>query len=168
VTTAAQPSPGGALAVQLEPPVVRANWSGRSLGVFSIGGRATDLRALARDGAVLVARYRVDSRPQQTVHIGMTCEAPYVTQAPAASTAPPVAWTLCGTKTGAALDVTASFAAAPPGVWQTLSIPLACFTDQGADLSHVSSPFAVATSGQFALSLAEVGIARAAGKTDCR
>ena len=167
VTTAAQPSPGAALSVQLEPPVVRASWSGRSLGVFSIGGRATDLRTLARDGAALVARYRVDSRPQQAVHIGITCEAPYEAQAPAASTAPPVIWALCGTKTGAALDMTASFASAPIGAWQTLSIPLACFTAQGADLSHVSAPFAVATGGQFALSFAEVGIARAAGKTDC-
>jgi beta-glucosidase len=168
LTTATQPSPGGALAVQLEPPVVRASWSGRSLGVFSIGGRAADLRALARDGAVLVARYRVESRPQQPVRIGMTCEAPYATFPPADSTAAPVAWALCGTKTGAAIDMTASFASAPPGVWQTLSIPLACLTDQGADLSHVAAPFAVATGGQFTVSFAEVGISRAAGKTRCR
>jgi beta-glucosidase len=168
LTTATQPSPRGALTVQLEPPVVRASWSGQSIGVFSIGGRASDLRARARDGAALIVRYRVDSRPQQPVRIGMVCEAPYETPTPVDSTAPPVIWTLCGTKTGAAIDMTARFASAPPGVWQTLSMPLACLTDQGADLSHVSAPFAVATSGQFAVSFDEVDISTAAGNTSCQ
>jgi hypothetical protein len=148
--------------------VVHASWSGRSPGVFSIGGRAADLRALARQGAALVARYRVETRPQQAVRIGMTCEAPYVTHAAADSTAPPVVWGRCGTSSGAALDMTASFASAPIGAWQTLSIPLACLTAQGADLSHVAAPFEVATSGQFAVSFAEISISRAAGKTHCR
>jgi beta-glucosidase len=168
LTTATQPSPRGALTVQLEPPLVRASWSGQSIGVFSIGGRASDLRARARDGAALIVRYRVDSRPQQPVRIGMVCEAPYETPTPVDSTAPPVIWTLCGTKTGAAIDMTARFASAPPGVWQTLSMPLACLTDQGADLSHVSAPFAVATSGQFAVSFDEVDISTAAGNTSCQ
>ena len=168
LTTATQPSPRGALTVQLEPPLVRASWSGQSIGVFSIGGRASDLRARARDGAALIVRYRVDSRPQQPVRIGVVCEAPYETPTPVDSTAPPVIWTLCGTKTGAAIDMTARFASAPPGVWQTLSMPLACLTDQGADLSHVSAPFAVATSGQFAVSFDEVDISTAAGNTSCQ
>jgi hypothetical protein len=136
--------------------------------VFSIGGRAADLRALARQGAALVARYRVETRPQQMVRIGMTCEAPYGTHAAADSTAPPVVWGRCGTSSGAALDMTASFASAPIGSWQTLSIPLACLTAQGADLSHVSAPFEVATSGQFAVSFAEISISRAGGRTHCR
>jgi beta-glucosidase len=168
LTTATQRSPGGALAVQLAAPVVRASWSGTAPGVFSIGGRPADLRALARGGAALVVRYRVESPPQQPVRIGMTCEAPYGTRAATDSTAPPVVWSLCGTKAGAALDLTARFASAPPGAWQTLSIPLACLTDQGADLSHVAAPFTVATGGQFAVSFAEVSISRAAGKTPCR
>ena len=168
LTTATQPSPGGALAVQLDPPLVRASWSGRSAAAFSIGGRAADLRALARAGAALVVRYRVESRPQQPVRIGMTCEAPYAAAAPAASTAPPIVWAQCGTRTGAALDMTASFASAPLGSWQTLSIPLACLTDHGADLSHVSAPFAVSTAGPFSVSFAEIGISKAAGRARCR
>ena len=135
--------------------------------MFSIGGRAADLRALAREGAVLVARYRVESRPQQPVRIGMSCEAPYGTHAPAGSSAPPVVWALCGTSSGAAFDMTAQFAAAPLGQWQTLSIPLACLTAQGADLSHVAAPFEMTTSGQFAVSFTEIGISRAGGKARC-
>jgi beta-glucosidase len=168
LTTATQTSPGAALTVQLEAPVVHASWSGRSSGVFSIGGRAADLRALARQGAALVARYRVDTPPQQPVRIGMTCEAPYAAHPAADSTAPPVVWSRCGTSSGAAIDMTASFASAPIGSWQTMSIPLACLIAQGADLAHVAAPFEVATSGQFAVSFAEISISRAGGKTHCR
>jgi beta-glucosidase len=168
LTTAAQLSPGGALTVQLEAPVVRASWSGHSSGVFSISGRAADLRALARDGAVLLARYRVESPPQQPVRIGIACEAPYGAHTAADSTAPPIVWALCGTASGAALDMTARFASSPAGSWQTLSIPLACLADQGADLSHVSAPFAVTTGGQFAVSFAEIRISRRPGNAHCR
>ena len=63
--------------------------------------------------------------------------------------------------------VTDKFASAPLDSWQTLSIPLACLTDQGADLSHVTAPFAVTTGGQFAVSFAEVGISRAPAKRHC-
>jgi beta-glucosidase len=168
LTTATAPSPGGAVSAQLDAPIARASWSGRSPGVFYIAGRAADFGALARERGALVVRYRVESHPQQPVRIGVLCEAPYATGAPPDSAAPPINWALCGTQTGAWIDVTARLAAAPVGSWQTLSIPLACLTDAGADLSHVSVPFAVTTAGAFALSLSEVRIARAAGNTACR
>jgi beta-glucosidase len=160
LTSASQPSPGDAVTVQLQPPAVRASWSGHGVGVFSIGGRAIDLRAKAQAGAVLTARYRVESHPRQPVRVGVSCEAPY--RASAA-----VDWSLCGTRSGASLDLTASFNAAPIGAWQTLSIPLQCLLREGADLSHVSSPLQVSTSGAFALSLSEVRLMPAAGKSRC-
>jgi beta-glucosidase len=63
--------------------------------------------------------------------------------------------------------MTARFASAPIGSWQTVSIPLACLTSNGADLSHVSAPFAVASSGKFAVSFSEVSLTRSARKTTC-
>ena len=167
LTTASQPSPGGAVTVQLDPPAVHTTWSGRMPGVFTIGGRATDFSALARAGATIDVRYRVESHPQQSVRVGMFCEAPYGTHAPADASAAPIDWALCGSPTGALLDMTARFASAPIGSWQTVSIPLACLTTTGADLSHVSAPFAVASSGKFAVSFSEVSISRNAGKTSC-
>jgi beta-glucosidase len=168
LTTASQASPGGAVTAQLDPPATRATWSGRSPGVFSISGRAGDYRALRGDGAAIVVRYRVESHPQRPVTIGMLCEAPYGTRPPADSSAPPIDWALCGSRTGALLDVTARFVAAPIGSWQMVSIPLACLTSNGADLSHVSAPFALATSGQFAVSFSEVSILRRSDKTSCQ
>jgi len=181
LTTSAQPSPDGALSVQLDPPLLQVAWSGSSQGLLSIGGRAADYRALARDGAALRLRYRVSAPPQQPVRVGMICEAPYRTHPPPAdaavspdvaqsleAAAPPRNWALCGTASGAALDLTARLAAARIGSWHTLAIPLACLVDQGADLSLVSAPFAVATSGALALSISDVRIVRQAPKTPCR
>jgi beta-glucosidase len=168
LTTTAQPSPGGALTVQLEAPTVRSTWSGRSPGTFSIGGRAADYRAVAAAGASIEVRYRVESPPQQPVRIGMSCEAPYGTPPPADPAAPPINWALCGTRTGAWLDMTAQFASAPIGSWRTLSIPLTCLTSDGADLSHVSMPFAVASGGKFAVSFSDVRIVHGGGKPICK
>jgi beta-glucosidase len=167
LTTATQPSPGGAVTVQLDPPVVRTTWSGLSPGVFTIGGRAADYGALARAGATIDVRYRVELHPQQSVRVGMFCEAPYGNHAPADASSPPIDWAQCGSHTGALLDMTARFASAPIGSWQMVSIPLACFTGNGADLSRVSAAFAVATSGKFAVSFSDIGITRNAGKTSC-
>jgi beta-glucosidase len=168
LTTAAQPSPAGALTVQLAAPTLRTTWSGLSAGTFSIGGRAADYRALARAGAAIEVRYRVESPAQQPVRIGMVCEAPYGTHAPADPAAPAINWALCGTRTGAWLDMTAQFASAPIGSWRTLAIPLTCLSNDGADLSHVAMPFAVASGGKFALSISDVRIIHASGKPICK
>jgi beta-glucosidase len=58
------------------------------------------------------------------------------------------------------LDVTRIFKNAPMGEWQTLSIPLACYAAAGADLTRVTAPFAVETSGRFALTISEVSLAQ--------
>jgi len=168
LTTATAPSPGGAVTAQLDAAVARVTWSGRSPGVFSIGGRAADFGALAREHAAIVLRYRVESHPQQPVRLGMICEAPYATHPPPDSAAAPIDWARCGTPSGALLDVTARFAAAPIGTWQTLSIPLACLSGDGADLAHVSAPFALITAGPLAVSFSEIRLVRGAGNTACR
>jgi beta-glucosidase len=116
----------------------------------------------------MLLRYRVESHPQQPVRLGMICEAPYATHPPADSSAAPINWALCGTRAGASLDVTARFAAAPIGTWQTLSIPLACLTSDGGDLARVSAPFALTTAGPLAVSFSEIRLVRGAGSTACR
>ena len=45
---------------------------------------------------------------------------------------------------------------AAPGEWAHLKIPLACFTRAGADLSHVTTPFALQTAGPLSLSIANI------------
>jgi len=107
-----------------------------------ISGRAGDLRPQAGKEVAIDVRYRVDRVPTQPVKIGLRCTEP-----------------LCGTPGGAMLDVTQVFRNAQPRKWQTLSIPLSCFTAAGADLAQVVVPFAVETSGSFGLTISEVRLA---------
>jgi beta-glucosidase len=147
LTTARQESPRGSVVVASEPDGSIVVWSGTQSGRFTISGRAGDLRPQAGEGVAIDVRYRVDRVPTQRVKIGVRCTEP-----------------LCGSQHGAMLDVTRVFRNAPPGNWQTLSIPLSCFTAAGADLSQVAAPFAIETSGAFALTISEVRLAqRAAG-----
>jgi beta-glucosidase len=62
----------------------------------------------------------------------------------------------CGTGCRGVVPVGRALAAAPVGQWNHLKIPLACFGRAGADLGHVTTPFAVQTSDRLALSVANI------------
>jgi beta-glucosidase len=143
LTTAQQESPRGSVVVASEPDGSAVAWTGTQSGMFTISGRAGDMRPHAAQGLAIDVRYRVDRVPTQRVKIGLRCTEP-----------------LCGTQGGAMLDVTQIFKSAQPGNWRTLSIPLSCFTAAGADLAEVVVPFAVETSGPFGLTISEVRLAR--------
>jgi beta-glucosidase len=122
-------------------------WSGGQRGLFTISGRATDLRRQAAQGVTLELRYRVDRVPAGRVQIGLRCTEP-----------------LCGTPAGAMLDVTPSFKNSRSRGWQTLAVPLSCFSSAGADLGSVVVPFALETADSFGVTLSEVKLApRGAG-----
>ena len=141
LTTTRQESPRGAVVVETDRDGVRANWAGTQSGMFRISGRASDMRPQAGQGAALDVRYRVDRAPEHSVAVGLRCAEP-----------------LCGTRGGAMLDVTKILKNSAQGEWRTLSIPLSCFTAAGADLTSVVAPFAVETSGRFALTISEVSL----------
>ena len=130
------------MVVSSDPDGISAVWAGQN-GVLRISGRASDLRTGAKKGATLDLRYRIDQVPERSVKIGVQCTQP-----------------LCGTRTGAMLDVTRVFKSAPPKNWRTLSIPLSCFTETGADLAGVEVPFAIETTGRFGLTISEVSLAQ--------
>jgi beta-glucosidase len=142
LTTMRQESPRGAVVVSSLPDGSMAVWAGKQSGMLRISGRASDLRPQAGQGAALEVHYRVDRSPERSVTMGVRCTQP-----------------LCGTSAGAVLDVTRVLKNSAPGEWQTLSIPLSCFTAAGADLASVEIPFAVETSGRFGLTISEVSLA---------
>jgi beta-glucosidase len=145
LTTARQESPRGTVVVASERDGSAVVWTGTQSGLFTISGRAGDMRAQAAHRLAITVRYRVDRTPTQRVRIGLRCAKP-----------------LCGTPGGAMLDVTQVFRNAQPGNWRTLSIPLSCFAAAGADLAQVVVPFAVETSGPFGLTISEVRLAEGA------
>jgi beta-glucosidase len=139
LTTTRQANPNGALTVALngDPSVLQANWTGTGVGTLRVSGRPTDLRSSAAQGASIELRYKVDVPPSQTVKLG-------------ASSHP-------------TLDLTRSFKQAKVGQWLKMSIPLSCLEGQTADLKEVAIPFAVETSGAFALSVEELRLAPKGG-----
>ena len=142
LTTSRQESPEGAVAVELDRGGATLKWSGARSGTFRISGRASDLRQRAAQGAALDIRYRIEQAPQHAVTLGLQC-----------------AEASCGTRTGAMLDVTRVFKGARTGEWRHLSVPLSCFVAAGADLAAVVAPFALETSGQLELSIAQISLA---------
>jgi beta-glucosidase len=62
----------------------------------------------------------------------------------------------CGPGCRGVIPVAPALAAAPAGHWAHLKIPLACFGKAGADMSRVTTAFAVQASGHVALSVANI------------
>ncbi|MEA1675043.1 exo 1,3/1,4-beta-D-glucan glucohydrolase [Nitrospirillum sp. BR 11163] len=111
------------------------SWTGKGEAAIAVtGGNALDLTRQANGALSLQVDYRVDEAPAGTV------------------------WLASGTGPGTpgALDLTAVLKAAPLGQWQTLKVKLSCFKQAGADLSRVTTPFALSTGGTLRLSLATV------------
>jgi beta-glucosidase len=147
LTTARQESPRGAVVAAADPAGVRADWAGTESGMFRISGRASDMRAQAGQGVALALRYRVERAPDKAVAVGLRCAQP-----------------LCGARGGAMLDLTGILKRSAVGEWRNVSIPLSCFSAAGADLADVVIPFAVETSGRFAVTISEISLQQQSSK----
>jgi hypothetical protein len=147
LTMQSQVSPGGAVTAQLSGQSVRATWSGQGLGIFRIGGRATNLTRALSDNQALAIHYRIEQSPQKPVILGIRCE-------PAER---------CGMAPTAGLNLTDTLRSAGTGAWKTLTIPLACLKKLGATLSSVTAPLAIESSGEFGVSFDDIRIERQNG-----
>jgi beta-glucosidase len=104
----------------------------------------------AGDHDALSMRYRVEERPSAAVLLGVRCVEPSCAAAP-----------------GALRDVTRELKVVPRNTWHTLTVPLDCYREAGADLSGVVAPFALETSGRLRLVVSDVSLVRAAPDTKC-
>ncbi|WBH15539.1 glycoside hydrolase family 3 protein [Sphingomonas radiodurans] len=59
------------------------------------------------------------------------------------------------------VPVTAAVAAAVPGAWTQMAVPLRCFAEAGADMARVTRAFVMASSGRLAIDVSEVRIGSA-------
>jgi beta-glucosidase len=99
-------------------------------GHVRVTGPSVDLTRQTNAQISLRIDYRVDARPAGTVRLGIG-----------------------GTGT---LDATKMFAAAAPGQWTSVKIPLSCFKAAGADVGRISEPFDLGSDAAFTVSI--VGI----------
>ena len=140
-----QPSPTNALDTVHDGDAIQANWSGGQSAIWRIGGggRTIDIAAASRAGQALTLTYRVDKAPSSSVILGMGCS---------------------GTCKGG-VDITAALGADTAKPWRTLTVPLACFAQKGADLTHVEDPVTLQTAGVLGLSIKDARLGPAGGVT---
>jgi len=116
-----------------------------------------DARLLSWNGAGpawvgLVGSHTIDLQREANGQLSLAFD--YKTAAPLAANV-----TLqvdCGAGCRGAVPVTRELAATPPGQWGHLKVPLVCFARAGADLGHVSTPFALEASGKLTLAVANI------------
>ena len=125
-----------------------ATWSGRGGGVLAVTGGPADLRRQTNGDMALLMRYRVSTPP--TASVGLTIA--------------------CGPNCGGSLDVTSLLAEKPGPAeadWRTSKIKLSCFRDAGADMSKVSSPFSLSTSGALSVTISDLRLVPNEGDAEC-
>ena len=164
LTTPAQKSPAGAIEVSLDAKELSARWS--DAAVLRIAGRPFDLSKAAADGEALTILLRVGERPAGVVLAGIRCSKPFGAEVPTADL-PDQSWLNCKAPAPPVYDVTAALAKAKPGTVVTLTLPLHCFADRGADLSAVEAPFAMTTRAALGIKIAEIRLERPAAPVNC-
>jgi beta-glucosidase len=120
-----------------------AVWSGQ--GSVAVTGAPVDLSRQTTGDMAVLFRYRVEAPPRKPVTLAISC----------------------GESCGAALDVTSTLSGENIGEWRTAKIKLSCFREKGANMTHVSSPFALMTSDRLSLAFTEIRLASNEGDASC-
>jgi beta-glucosidase len=111
------------------------SWSGAGSASVSLSGTSPiDLQREANGQLSLAFDYKASSPPATNLALRMDC----------------------GAGCRGIVPITHDVAATAPGQWGHLKIPLVCFARAGADMSHVTAPFALETAGKLALTIANI------------
>jgi beta-glucosidase len=111
------------------------SWSGGGPAWVGLTGTSSiDLQREANGQLSLAFDYKASSPPAANVTLRIDCGA--------------------GCRGG--VPIAREVAATAPGQWGHLKIPLACFARAGADMSRITTPFALETSGKLALTIANI------------
>jgi beta-glucosidase len=111
------------------------SWSGAEPAWVGLTGSSSiDLQREANGQLSLAFDYKASSPPAANVTLRIDCGA--------------------GCRGG--VPISAEVAATVPGQWGHLKVPLACFARAGADLSHITTPFALESSGKLVLTVANI------------
>ncbi len=111
-------------------------WTGGAAEARVETDRPIDLTRESNGELSLVVDLRVDRPAKTAVRLGMVSKDGHAVTVP----------------------ITAKLAAAKPGTWQQVIVPLQCFARQGVDMAHVTAPFVIAAEGPLSLALSDVKI----------
>jgi beta-glucosidase len=127
---------------QREETNLVAAWPGGASAALAVRGRAVDLSRHANGDMALNIALRIDETPAAPVRIAMRC----------------------GENCGGEIDVTPLLRAPGP---VSLSIRLNCFAAAGADMTRITTPFELVTSGRLQASIESARIAAGEGAPTC-
>ena len=119
--------------------------NGEYIERLSLENSAVDLSRQTTGDMAVMFRYRVDAAPTKPVSLSLTC----------------------GESCRATVDVTSTLSGAKTGEWRTAKIKLSCFKAKGADMTRISAPFALTTSGRLSLTFTEIRLASNEGDAFC-
>jgi beta-glucosidase len=113
------------------------HFNGQGPPLAGLAGRSPiDLSRQTNGQLALDFDYRVDLAPSASVSVTMGC----------------------GPRCAGSIAITPELRHAPLARWRHLRIPLACFAHAGADMSHITMPFGIATNGRLVLSVANISL----------
>jgi beta-glucosidase len=113
----------------------RIQWSGSGVATVALGARMPiDLQRETNGQLSLGFDYKVDLVPTTDV----------------------TARVECGAGCEGAVELTGTLRSAPVGQWRHAKIPLLCFAKAGARMAAITRPFALSTTGQLGLSVANI------------
>ncbi len=146
VAPAPAAAPGGALRTRLvqgggQPDALLAAWSGKGTGTLEVAGAPIDLSRKARTNTALVLAIRVEHAPTAQVTLGMG-----------------------GLRNRGRVDISQALRSAYGTGWTKVAVPLSCLVAAGVDMSSVTTPFELATSGRLEIRLGSVKFEPAAAQ----
>jgi beta-glucosidase len=110
-------------------------WSGSGAATAALqGANPIDLQREANGQLSLTFDYRVDAAPTSAVTVAIEC----------------------GANCRGDFPIDSRLKQGTAGEWRQLKLPLHCFQSRGADLRHVTAPFALTTAGKLELGIANV------------
>jgi beta-glucosidase len=117
-----------------------ARWAGYDLAILYLeAAQEVDLTAEVSEGMLLAFDMMVEEPPSAAVYAAIRC----------------------GEGCEGRVDITGALNRSRIGEWRTMKLRLQHFADVGADLSHVTTPFLLATEGTFAVRFANVRLEEA-------
>ncbi len=127
----------------------KIEWTDNKYGqIYFQHNQAMDISELAENDAALHFKVRVQTPPNETVAVRMDCRYPCSGQ----------------------VDVTQLLKSLPMNSWEHVAIDLNCFSNSGAELSKIDTPFLMGTSGELTLEISHIVIEpmpMAAKRVDC-
>ncbi len=115
----------------------KVTFNGKGLGKVSLTSAfPSDLRAYSEADSALTFKIKIDKTATSEVFIGMGCQG----------------------DCDSSIDLSAALHNLPLNTWQDISVDLACFKNNGADLGQIFTPFSVSTQGELDLNFTDIKI----------